>query len=207
MPSSIHDEPDGIRSGVYHITVPTPLVDQLAQLDLTPADIDFFSLSHSHFDHVGNAAVFANAGASATWIVDADEREWMFRDDVRQTEDFAQVAPLESVRTTVIDGDDEYDVFGDGTVTIIQAPGHTPGHCVLLVRLPETGPVLLAGDLWHLDGSRERRTVPRFNTDRAQTLASMDAIEALATQVHARVIRQHVPADIAALPAFPAPLK
>ncbi len=65
------------------------------------------------------------------------------------------------------------------------------------------GPVLLTGDLWHLAESRERRTVPGFNTDRAQTLASMDKVEALAAATHARVIRQHVSEDFEALPRFP----
>ena len=80
-------------------------------------------------------------------------------------------------------------------VTIVQAPGHTPGHNVLLVRLPNAGPILLTGDMWHMNESRERRLVPAFNVDRAQTLASMDKVEALATQTGARIIRQHVPED------------
>src|SRR5690606_39592938 len=56
--------------------------------------------------------------------------------------------------------------------TIIQTPGHTPGHTVLLVRLPNAGPVLLTGDMFHLAESRERHLVPSFNTDREQTIAS-----------------------------------
>ena len=67
-------------------------------------------------------------------------------------------------------------------------------------------PVLLTGDMWHLAESRERRTVPRFNTDRAQTLASMEKVEQIATETGARVIRQHVPEDFTSLPTFPAAL-
>jgi hypothetical protein len=78
---------------------------------------------------------------------------------------------------------------------------------VLLVRLPHTGPILLSGDLWRLAESRQRRTVPRFNTDHAQTLASMDKVEAIAVSIGARIIRQHVPEDFAALPHFPAALE
>jgi len=191
-----------VDSGIYHISVPARLVDQLAQLHLTPADIEYLSLSHSHFDHTGNAALFTNA----TWIVDADERSWMFRPEARTDSDFAKVAPLEHARTQLIEGDGDYDVFGDGSVTIIQAPGHTPGHCVLLIRFARGAPVLLAGDMWHLPESRTERLVPRFNTSRAQTLASMDKLEALIARTHARVIRQHVPEDFAGLPRFPAAL-
>jgi hypothetical protein len=57
--------------------------------------------------------------------------------------------------------------------------------------------------MYHLAESRERRTVPRFNTDRAQTLASMDKVEALARDTGARVIRQHVQEDFDSLPRFP----
>jgi N-acyl homoserine lactone hydrolase len=39
--------------------------------------------------------------------------------------------------------------------------------------------VLLAGDMWHLAESRAARRVPVFNTDRQQTLDSMDKIERL----------------------------
>jgi len=40
----------------------------------------------------------------------------------------------------------DHDVFGDGSVTILSTPGHTPGHQSLLVRLPKTGYVVLSGD-------------------------------------------------------------
>ncbi|WP_246450288.1 hypothetical protein [Sphingomonas rhizophila] len=72
----------------------------------------------------------------------------------------------------------------------------------LLVRLA-SGPVLLSGDLYHALEAREKRGVPPFNTDRAQTLASMDKFEALAKKTGAKVIIQHEPRDIGKLPAFP----
>ncbi len=105
-------------------------------------------------------------------------------------------------RTVKIPKEEPYDVFGDNSVVIYPAPGHTPGHRVLLVRMPGTGPVLLTGDMYHLAESREKRTVPRRN-DRAQTLASIDLVEKLAAETSARVIRQHVPEDFFSLPAFP----
>jgi glyoxylase-like metal-dependent hydrolase (beta-lactamase superfamily II) len=145
--------------------------------------------------------------AGSTWIVDEDERAYMFRDEARaDAQAFNTYNQLESAQTRLIQGDDDYDVFGDGSVTIIQTPGHTPGHTVLLLRLQEAGAVLLTGDMYHLAESRERRTVPRFNTDRAQTLASMDKVERIAADTNARVVRQHVREDFEALPRFPEPL-
>lgn len=183
------------------IVMPASLESQLAQLNLTPADIEFFSLSHSHTDHSGNANLFA---AHSTWIADPDERAYMFRDAARaDAQSFATYNQLENVTPRLIEGDGDLDVFGDGSVTIIQAPGHTPGHTVLLVRLPNTGPVLLTGDMYHLAESRERHLVPTFNVDRAQTLASQEKVERIASETGARVIRQHVAEDFASLPTFP----
>ena len=175
----------------------------LAELSLTPEDIEYVSFSHMHGDHSGNGNLFAEY---STWIVDADERAYMFSDEARAAQSFAGYSDLEHVQTEQIEGDADYDVFGDGSVTIIQTPGHTPGHTVLLVRLPNAGPVLLTGDMYHIAESRELHAVPTFNTDREQTLASQAKVERIATETGARVIRQHVAEDFEALPAFPAAL-
>ena len=149
------------------------LVDQLAALRAGPADIQFLSLSHGHWDHSGNAGLFA----SATWIVNPAERAVMFDAESRASAAMDDYGALEGAKTLLIS--DDHDVFGDGSVRIIQALGHTTGHTVLLVRLPEAGPILLSGDLWHLVESRRFRRQPVFNIDRDQTLASMDKVEAL----------------------------
>ncbi|HYD86391.1 MAG TPA: N-acyl homoserine lactonase family protein [Vitreimonas sp.] len=174
------------------------LQSQLAQLDLTPADIEFVSFSHQHGDHTGNGNLFAGS----TWLVDPEERAYMFSEEARGGQAFAGYSQLENAQTRLIESD-AYDVFGDGSVKIFQAPGHTPGHTVLLVQLPNAGAVLLTGDMYHLAESRERRTVPRFNTDREQTLQSMDRVEEIGHAANARVIRQHVIEDFDSLPRFP----
>lgn len=203
FPDAVADMPEGIRIEALNanVTMPVTLASQLAQLNLTPADIEFISISHSHGDHVGNAAMFA---PTATWIVDVDEHAHMFREEARaDAQNWAMVAPLENARTVLIEGDGRHDVFGDGSVTIIQAPGHTPGHALLLVRTANSGNVLLTGDMFHMAESRERRTVPVFNADRAQTLRSMDLVETIAAEENARVVRQHVREDFESLPRFP----
>jgi N-acyl homoserine lactone hydrolase len=205
VPEAIADMPDGLKPEGFpvHITVKKKLSAQLAELGLTPAEVEFVSFSHMHFDHTGNANLFA----ASNWIVDADERAAMFSEKARAGKDFAAYSALENARTTPIEGDASHDVFGDGSVVIHQAPGHTPGHTVLLVKPAASAPVLLTGDMWHLEESREKRLVPSFNVDRAQTIASMDRVEALAKETGARIVRQHVPSDFATMPAFPAALE
>jgi N-acyl homoserine lactone hydrolase len=205
VPEGIADMADGLSPKGFpvHMVVRKKLSDQLGELGLKPADIKYLSFSHLHFDHTGNGNLFAGS----TWIVDADERAAMFSDTARKSEEFGGYSQLENAKTELIKGDDSRDVFGDGSVVIYQTPGHTPGHTVLLVKLARSGPILLTGDMWHLRESREKRLVPSFNFNREQTLASMDKVEALARAAGARVVRQHVPEDFAALPTFPTPLE
>ncbi|MEO8010761.1 MAG: N-acyl homoserine lactonase family protein, partial [Dokdonella sp.] len=161
VPEAIADMPDGVKPEGFpvHITVKEKLTAQLAELGLAPADIEYLSFSHMHFDHTGNGNLFA----ASTWIVDADEHAAMFSETARKGDDFAAYAKLEDAKTVLIEGDAAHDVFGDGTVVIHQAPGHTPGHTVLLVKTAASGSVLLTGDMWHLSESREKRLVPSFN--------------------------------------------
>lgn len=183
-------------------TVP-PLLDQLKSIGLTPADIEYVSVSHSHFDHIGNAGKFA----SSTWIVDPDEKAYAFSETARKNAaQFAAYSALETSKTKLIE-QPTFDIFGDKSVVIYQAPGHTPGHTVLLVRLKEAGPVILTGDLWHIAESRATKRVPRFNTNKADTLKSYEMVEKLAADTKARVVLQHVPEDFDAMPKFPAALK
>jgi glyoxylase-like metal-dependent hydrolase (beta-lactamase superfamily II) len=95
-------------------------------------------------------------------------------------------------------------VFGDGTVRILRAPGHTAGHQVLELKLQKAGTVILSGDLYHLRANREFMRVPMMNLNRADTLASMERIEKIVKNTKARLIVQHDPQDFQALPKFPA---
>ena len=96
---------------------------------------------------------------------------------------------LRDADTVLLNGD--HDVFGDGRVRILSAPGPTPGHQVLFLDLIETGPLVLSGDLYHFQLSREKRRVPTFNVDEEMTLDSMDRVEAFVTEVGATFWIEH----------------
>jgi len=107
----------------------------------------------------------------------------------------------ELTRVQKLHGD--FDVFGDGSVVIKLLPGHTPGHQVLFVDLPEHGPVLLSGDLYHLKENREHRRMPVFNIDVEETYKSMDIFEAFIKEKNAKVYIQHDPEDFNEMPKAP----
>jgi glyoxylase-like metal-dependent hydrolase (beta-lactamase superfamily II) len=120
--------------------------------------------------------------------------------------DLVQRATFNALRNskTVIIKADDYDVFGDGSVVIKSAPGHTPGHQVLLVKLAKTGPVLLSGDLYHYPEERTLDRVPTFDTDPTQTRRTRAAIDAFLKKSRARLWIQHDFTANAALKKAPA---
>jgi N-acyl homoserine lactone hydrolase len=184
-----------------HVNVPVTLIEQLHSLSLAPKDVNFIAFSHFHFDHTGNANEFPDS----VWIINKVELAAALSPTPPSGEVPDTFSGYKTAKTQMIDGD--YDVFGDGTVRILKAPGHTPGHQALELKLPKTGTVILSGDLYHLRANREFARVPVVNVDRADTLASMDRIEKIAKATKARVVVQHDPQDFQALPKFPAYLE
>jgi len=167
------------------VTIERSLTSQLSAAGFAPGAVTHLALSHYHWDHTGNANMFAHA----TWLARPADREAMFA-PTPGTSRPATYAALRNSRTTVIRGD-EYDVFGDGTVILKSAPGHTEGHQVLLVKLPRTGPVLLSGDLYHYRAERALGRLPTFEINPDQTRAARQRIDAFLTRTGARLWIQH----------------
>ena len=176
-----------------------PLMPQLAAAGFKPSDITYFALSHYHADHTGNANAFANA----TWITQKAERDFMFSEKPEGIIAPASYSALKDAKTKILDNED-FDVFGDGTVRLISAPGHTPGHQVLLVKLPKRGSVLLAGDLYHYPEEREKGILPTFEFNADQSRAARAKVEALLEQTKAELWIEHDMATHDKLPKPPA---
>ncbi|HSD38069.1 MAG TPA: N-acyl homoserine lactonase family protein [Rhodocyclaceae bacterium] len=190
---------DGVDAGggiLLHVDV--TLQAQLQQIALAPADVTHMAFSHQHFDHTGNA----NAFPAATWILNSAELAWALSNPTPFGVDPSSFSGYKAAKTQMIDND--YDVFGDGSVRILKAPGHTPGHQVLVLKLKKAGTVVLSGDLYHTRENRKFRRVPGFNVERADTLASIDRVEAIVKNTKGQLFVQHDPLDFKRLPKFPA---
>jgi glyoxylase-like metal-dependent hydrolase (beta-lactamase superfamily II) len=165
---------------------PKKLLPQLAALGYPPANITYMAMSHYHSDHSANANEFAGS----TWIVQEAERSAMFAEPPPRMAPAQNYSKLKDAKTILLHGDD-HDVFGDGTVILKFAPGHTPGHQMLFLNLKNTGPLLLAGDLYHYPEERTLDRVPSFDTDGAQTRASRRKVEEFLKASGAQLWIQH----------------
>jgi len=179
------------------------LVDQLAQLKVTPDQIKFVGISHFHADHTGQVASFPKA----TLLIGEGDWKGLTSTPPMQGANFAPFANWISGGGKVEPLALDKDVFGDGTVVMLATPGHTPGHHSLLVRLKDMGPVVLSGDFVHFRENYDGDGVPSFNFNRAETVASIERVKKIVANLKATLIIQHDQRDVAKLPAFPAAAK
>lgn len=174
-----------IAHGIRGIVV-RPLTEQLTDIDLTPEDIDVVILSHAHFDHVGNAHLFKNA----KWYIQAEEYKAMFGPNYKDYGfDLETYKELKNSNVEQVNGD--FDIFEDGSITIISTPGHTPGHCSLIVQLEQEGLILLSADVAHYRYNFEHHGVPNFNSNKEDSIASMKKVEQLVKKTGASLWLNH----------------
>jgi glyoxylase-like metal-dependent hydrolase (beta-lactamase superfamily II) len=171
-----------------------PITELLAQMNVRPEQVKFVGISHFHADHTGQLAPFANA----TLLIGKGDWDGINAKPPMGGANVKGFAEWMGTSRKVEPLTADKDVFGDGTVMVLRAPGHTP------VRLKEKGPVVLVGDAVHFHENYTSNGVPGFNYDRAQTIASIERIKEIEKNLKATVIIQHDPRDIGKLPTFPA---
>jgi N-acyl homoserine lactone hydrolase len=192
VPESAHNDPRGWSTLpkliVYHLD--KTLTDQLAEIGLKPADLGLVAISHTHGDHIGNVGLFPNS----TIMMQRAEYNWINspngpNDNVNQLMALARELLGSPKNLQLIDGDT--DVYGDGSVTLVSTPGHTPGHQSLLVHLKNSGFIILSGDVVHSQENFEKDLVPSLNTDKAQSIASMEKIRQMIAMYNAKLFINH----------------
>jgi N-acyl homoserine lactone hydrolase len=192
VPESAHDDPKGWSTLpkliVYHLD--KTLTDQLGEIGLTTRDITRVAVSHTHGDHIGNVALFSNAmilmqRAEYLWINSPNGSS----DNVNQLMALARTLLGKPANLQLIDGDS--DVFGDGSVTLVSTPGHTPGHQSLLVHLKRSGFIILSGDVVHSGENFMNDAVPSLNTDKAESVMSMERIRKMMSTYNAKLFINH----------------
>ncbi|HET8523003.1 MAG TPA: N-acyl homoserine lactonase family protein [Thermomicrobiales bacterium] len=197
LPDSLATEERRVLPPSWRPVVTTTLRAALASVGLEPRAITHLGFSHLHIDHAGNANDFPEA----TVLLHQHEFETAFNPHPPVAYRSDSYAGLRRNQIVQLTGD--HDVFGDGSVVTVETPGHSPGHQSLLIELPVTGAVILAGDLYYAQADRVTRRMPGWNSDRAATFRSMDRIEQIAAETHAIILLGHDAAQAAALPRPP----
>jgi N-acyl homoserine lactone hydrolase len=205
VPEAAHNDPLGWSTLpkliVYHLD--RTLTDQLAEIGLKPGDITHVAISHAHGDHIGNMGLFPDSKvlmqqAEYNWINSGNGPS----DSVNQLIALARKLLGNPKNLQLVDGDT--DVFGDGSVTLVATPGHTPGHQPLLVHLKNSGFIILSGDVAHTEENFKKDIVPSLNTNKEKTIASMDKIRKMIATYKAKFFINHDKKETDTLKLIPA---
>lgn len=183
LADGLHTEKDGVENWIFKLKVNQPLLKQLSDLELRPADIDYLAFSHMHIDHTGNANYFPHS----TIIMQEAEYAHAFA-AASKPMNYADYEGLSDSTFMKLDGD--YDLFGDGLITFIATPGHTPGHQSLMLRLQDTT-IIISGDVSYTQHHFYSEGIPIFNTDPEASKQSIAKIRRWLADHDAQLWIQH----------------
>lgn len=175
------DPPEMVPDMGQHQTI----LGQLALLGLTPGDLHLVVNSHLHFDHCGGNQHLTTCPI----LVDAKELE-----AARTSGTYPPFFEGPGVQFQTFEGD--YELARE--VQLLATPGHTPGHHSLLVRLPQTGPLLMTVDAVYTEALWQRNALGA-GANQKQARQSMDRLRQLAQETGAKVIFGHDPGQWATL--------
>lgn len=162
----------GICGGLIPSQTRDEVIDrQLEKFGYSADAVKYVIYSHFHLDHAGNIELFPKAThvvqkaeLRAAWWPEKWQRGAYVLKDFDETRDF---------KFMELHGD--FDLFGDGAITILDTKGHTQGHQSVRVRLPKTGTLLLAGDAVYTP-ENEAGATPGITWS---TIHSMESIQRL----------------------------
>ena len=177
---NVGTDPEGRLGGLARAVKPIFSPDETlpAQLPLAGVgadDIDLVICSHLHFDHCGCNSLFGQA----TVMCHAKEYEGALAADAAAKtyfrEDWDNGRPIQTF-------DAQHDVFGDGRLTLLPMPGHTPGMTVAHAVLDQDGAFLLASDAAAVQANLDERNAPTVTWDVDQSVRSLDEIATIQRQ-------------------------
>lgn len=134
--------------------------------------VKYVIYSHFHLDHAGNIELFPKAKhvvqkaeLKTAWWPEKFQRAAFVMKDFDETREFDFMELV---------GD--FDLFGDGSITVLDTKGHTQGHQSVLVRLPKTGTLVLAGDAVYTP-ENEAGVIPGITWNTYESMRSIDRLK------------------------------
>ena len=173
------------------------VAEQLEAAGIEPATLKAVVLTHAHWDHVSG---IPDLGRVPVWVTQA-ELDFIHSDDNAA----ALAHSFKDVDYQVYGFDGpaylgfphSKDVFGDGSVVIVPAPGHTPGSVITFVTLPSQQRYAIVGDLvWQTEGVE----IPAERPWVSRVLVDKDSAAVRGHIAHMHAIRQALP-DLVVIPA------
>jgi N-acyl homoserine lactone hydrolase len=177
---------DAIPPKKFYAEGTKPLAEQMAQIGFAPKDITYVAVSHAHWDHLANLYQFK----TSKWLAAPYTHDLLLSATPPRQTDASMFAPLKATRMIALPESKDYDVFGDGKVVLLPAPGHTPDSKVLMVKLNRYGTVFLVGDLYHFARDVQTNMITP-GEEGAQLTQSRKKIQALAKQTRGHVWIPH----------------
>ncbi|WP_281612652.1 N-acyl homoserine lactonase family protein [Flammeovirga sp. SubArs3] len=187
---------EDIEAWIFKLRMKKTVLSQLEEIGVPPKSIDYFAFSHIHNDHTGNANYFK----SAQLVMQEKEYHLAFQADPLPV-NYKDYQELKDSKVTKLHGD--YDLFGDGKIRFISTPGHTAGHQSLLLKLEKTGSILISGDIAYYKENYQNKGIPTFNSDKKESLASLDKVQRILDQENAQLWIQHDKAHFDSLSLSP----
>jgi glyoxylase-like metal-dependent hydrolase (beta-lactamase superfamily II) len=146
-----------IDAKIPGIKIEKNVIDILVEGGVDPARLRAAIISHWHFDHIGDPRTFPETmefvvgpGFSRDFLPGYPTMEGspFFEDTFKDR----KVNEL-SFSHLVVAGYRAVDYFGDGSLYVLDTPGHAVGHISALVRTTVDTFVFLGGDICHFGGS------------------------------------------------------
>jgi glyoxylase-like metal-dependent hydrolase (beta-lactamase superfamily II) len=169
-----------------HMTEDQHCAAQLGRLGVDPDAVRHVVQTHLHIDHTGALGHFPNA----TVVVHERELEAARSAESPEASGYVRADyDRPELRWKPFSG--EHDLFGDGTIRLIETPGHSAGHISVLLELDQTGPVLLTADASDNRAMWEGRAHPRAFHSRESANRSIEQLRQLADRTGALVVFGH----------------
>jgi N-acyl homoserine lactone hydrolase len=148
------------------------IIPRIEQLGVRPSEVHHVLMTHLHFDHTGGMKALGHA------TFHLEQREWIWANGLSSFDALAAGVAVADFRAlyarTELFSLPEYfereaeghDIFGDGSITAIALPGHSPGHTGYRIKLADGRTALFLGDavfqVSHLTKKREPGFFPRL---------------------------------------------
>ena len=169
------------------------VVNQLQAMDVDPASVRFVVQSHLHLDHSGAVGQFPNA----QYVVQHRELEYAYAPQWFQAPAYIRSDFDRDVDWLFLYGeqDDDYDLFGDGTIKLLFTPGHAPGHMSLVIDLQETGPMVLTADACYVMDHYNNLALPGLMHSASDVTESVQKLRRTVDRLEATVVTGHDPEE------------